>query len=230
MDRYHPWVPELVAGKLIWMSRVLISINTIKEIKMGIMICGFCGRTCNSASGRGVHERFCSQNPNRKDRKSRVAWNKGLTGDLRCSRSHMLGKPHTSETKERLSKVAKNRGFGGYRANAGRSQKYKVLDSYGKEVTLQSSYELRCSVILNELNISWIRPKALKYDGRNYFADFYLPDYDIWLDPKNAYKAKQDEEKIRKVIEQNGIKLIVLLDDQLTKDSILRQLGSGAIA
>lgn len=148
------------------------------------------------------------------------AWNKGLVGDERCSRKGLLGTPHTDETKARLSQVAKERKFGGYRENAGRSQKYKVLDSLGKETTLQSSFELKCSEILNELGVRWVRPKALKYDGKNYFADFYLVDFDVWLDPKNNYKAKQDEEKIRKVIEQNNVKLYVLLEHQLTKEYI----------
>ena len=62
------------------------------------------------------------------------------------------------------------------------------------------------------MSINWVRPKALKYDGRNYFADFYLPDYDLWLDPKNNYKALLDAEKIQKVIEQNNVKLFILLD------------------
>ena len=79
---------------------------------------------------------------------------------------------------------------------------------------------LRTCQVLNELAINWIRPKALKYDNRNYFADFYLPDYNIWLDPKNSYKAKQDEEKIRKVIEQNNVKLYILLEEHLTEEFI----------
>ena len=70
------------------------------------------------------------------------------------------------------------------------------------------------------MSINWVRPKALKYDGRNYFADFYLPDYDLWLDPKNNYKALLDAEKIRKVIEQNNVKLFILLEHQLTTEFI----------
>ena len=154
----------------------------------------------------------------------RTAWNKGLTKET----SESLSK--ASETMKRLghggwSKLAATNGGkagGGYRENAGRSKKFKVTDSFGKETVLQSTYELRCSDILNELAINWIRPKALKYDNRNYFADFYLPDYNIWLDPKNSYKAKQDEEKIRKVIEQNNVKLYILLEEHLTEEFIQR--------
>lgn len=121
---------------------------------------------------------------------------------------------------EQRSLNAKKHGLGGYRENAGRSQKHRVTDSFGKETVLQSSYELTCSQLLNELNIQWVRPKALKYDGRNYFPDFYLPEYDLYLDPKNAYKATLDQEKIRKVCEQNKVKVVILLQEQLTLEYI----------
>lgn len=162
---------------------------------------------------------------------SRVAWNKGLSCDTddrvkRNTEAMIETKKKLPVTgcfawsSEKRSVVAKQRGFGGYRPNAGRSKKFKVLDSFGKETTLQSTYELQCSKILTELDIKWIRPKALKYDGRNYFADFYLPDYDVYLDPKNNYKAKLDVEKIRKVIAQNDVRLYVLLQEQITKEYI----------
>jgi|688.fasta_scaffold01889_79 hypothetical protein len=164
----------------------------------------------------------------------RKAWNKGLTKEtdsrvfensLGVKKYYENNEPngycskkyHKDNTEQHRVNSAKG---GGYRENAGRSQKTKVIDSFGKLTTLQSSYELRCSEILNNLNIKWLRPKALKYDNRNYFADFYLPEYDIWLDPKNSYKAKQDEEKIAKVIEQNNVKLFILLKEQLTEEYI----------
>lgn len=175
------------------------------------------------------HEIRCPKNPNREYKNGML----GKKGGNQYTKAKELGleKPQYDTkswnlsgackwSKEERSAAAKAQGFGGYRENAGRSKKFKVLDSFGKEVTLQSTYELRCSEILNLLSIKWIRPKALKYDGRNYFADFYLPDYDVWLDPKNSHKAKVDEEKINKVREQNNIKLFVLLDEQLNEEHI----------
>jgi hypothetical protein len=165
---------------------------------------------------------------------SRSAWNKGLdkehnrslakaaetlrkrygVGELKpvgcCSREWLASDNH----------VESSRRGGGYRENAGRSKKFFVEDSLGNKVCLQSTYELQTCEILNELGFKWVRPKALKYDGKNYFADFYLPEFDLWLDPKNDFKAKQDQEKIQKVIEQNGIKLVVLLKHQITKQHI----------
>lgn len=159
---------------------------------------------------------------------NRKAWNKGLTKetDDRVLKNALSIKKTWKPcgaillSSKQLSDKAKAQGFGGYRENAGRSKKFKVIDSFGKETTLQSTYELKCFQILEELKISWNRPKALKYDGRNYFADFYLTDYNVYLDPKNNYKARIDADKINKVRQQNNVKLYVLLEEQLTKDFI----------
>jgi hypothetical protein len=169
---------------------------------------------------------------------SRSAWNKGKTkqtdpivaqqADTRRE-NYKSGKISASGaalwTTEKRSEVAKSQGFGGYRPNAGRSKKYKITDSYGNIVTLQSSYELICSEILNDLNILWSRPKALMYDSRRYYPDFYLPEYDIYLDPKNDFKAKQDKEKIQKVVEQNNVTVYVVLKEQLNKQWFCNLVG-----
>jgi hypothetical protein len=123
---------------------------------------------------------------------TRTAWNKGLRSKPDTRNPEFIGRR------------------GGYRPNAGRTKKYTVKDSFGNDVVLQSTYELSCSQILNELGVSWIRPLALKYDQRNYFADFYLVDHDIYLDPKNDYKAKLDADKISRVAQQNNVSVVVL--------------------
>ncbi len=166
----------------------------------------------------------------------RTAWNKGLNentdervkanSDAIRSCGKMMGRCSDPEKeiirRKKLSDKAKQLGFGGYRENAGRSKKFKVYDSFGNQTTLQSTYEYSVFEILCELGVNWVRPKALKYNGKNYFADFYLPDYDVWLDPKNSYKAEQDEEKINFVRNQNAVKLYVLLHSQITKEHISR--------
>src|ERR1035437_1483556 len=137
---------------------------------------------------------------------SRQIWNKSLSkDDPRVARYAKTNSLSTSivrsgcctkewnQSSEGRTKAAKG---GGYREGSGRSKKFYVSDSFGKIVCLQSTYELEVSKILDELKISWIRPKALKYSGRNYFADFFLTDYAIYLDPKNDFKARLDEIKI----------------------------------
>ncbi len=71
---------------------------------------------------------------------------------------------------------------------------------------LDSSWEEKLAKRLDELDIKWIRPttpiKWVDKNGfeRNYFPDFYLPDYDIFLDPKNPYAYKSQQEKLDVII------------------------------
>ena len=174
-----------------------------KQVKSSSLTCSHCESSFSSSAGRGVHEVQCGHNSKRRILNlGRTAWNKGLKSKPDTRNPEFIGK------------------IGGYRPNAGRSQKFKVVDSYGKSTTLQSTYELKCMELLNDLGIKWSRPKALKYDNKNYFADFYLVDFDLYLDPKNSYKAKLDTDKIAAVIAENKVKLYVLLKEQLTRDYI----------
>ncbi len=80
-----------------------------------------------------------------------------------------------------------------------------------KNVVLESSWEVRIAILLTERNIKWMRPKFLKWQDstnkiRRYFPDFYLLDYDVYLDPKNPYCIEKDKEKLNQI--QKQIKLI----------------------
>lgn len=74
----------------------------------------------------------------------------------------------------------------------------------GKDVKLQSSWEVKVAEKLDELNIQWVRPEPIDWidsTGKNrlYFPDFYLPDRDLYLDPKNARVLAKDREKMEAV-------------------------------
>lgn len=201
-----------------------------------MLICQHCNKECKNCNSLRNHERLCPENKSREyvsHTLGKTPWNKGKSKDndpivaqyaASIKENYVTGKVSLTGgatwSKSKRSEVAKSNGFGGYRSNAGRSQKYNVLDSFGNKVTLQSSYELLCSEILDRLRIIWIRPKALKYNGKRYFPDFYLPDYDLYLDPKNDYLAKLDEQKIACVREQNSVKVIILTKELLNEEYI----------
>jgi len=204
--------------------------------------CKHCGKECKNPNSTRNHERLCPKNTDRiyvSHTLGHPAWNKGLSAktDERVAKNaeslrhttKQMGRctDPVMETARRakLSAAAKSQGFGGYRERAGRSKKFNVCDSFGNQVCLQSSYELRCSKILNELGIRWIRPGHLKYDGKKYFPDFLLVDYNIYLDPKNSYKARLDKEKIEHVSQQNHVRVVVLEEQQLTKEFIQVLVG-----
>jgi hypothetical protein len=160
-----------------------------------------------------------------------AAWNKGLTkqtSDSLKRASITLSDRFTSGelkpsgcclmTSEQLSVQAKRNKLGGYQPNAGRSKKFKAIDSSGLTVTLQSSYEKTTADLLNELNIKWIRPSYLRYGEKKYFPDFFLVDLDLYLDPKNDYLAVIDAPKIQSVMIENNVKILMLSKAQLTKE------------
>lgn len=76
---------------------------------------------------------------------------------------------------------------------------YKHKD--GSTVLLESSWELEIAEFMDKHNINWIRPKYIRWtdkDGkiRLYYPDFYLPDYDIYLDPKNPTAISSSIDKM----------------------------------
>lgn len=72
-----------------------------------------------------------------------------------------------------------------------------------KNIILQSTWELKIAEWLDTNNIIWERPsKRFKwYDpllckSRTYLPDFYLPDFNYYLDVKNPIKIKEDKIKL----------------------------------
>lgn len=77
-------------------------------------------------------------------------------------------------------------------------------------------------------NITWIRPKYLKYgENKKYYADFYLVDYNVYLDPKNSFLIIKDADKIAQVQKENNVRVLILTKLQLTWDKILSALDTG---
>ena len=76
------------------------------------------------------------------------------------------------------------------------------IDSEGNHFKLESIHEWQVANELDKNNIHWIRPKPLKLkDGRKYEPDFYLKDFNIYLDPKSLWDEKNNKhgQRIRKV-------------------------------
>jgi len=102
-----------------------------------------------------------------------------------------------------------------------------------KGTKLGSSFELSVAKSLDENNIQWCKPSPIKYRDptgkiRLYFPDFYLPEYDVYLDPKNdflinnpnPYHGFKDVDKIKWAEEYNNVRVLVLNRSQLSWESI----------
>ena len=205
-------------------------------------ICEYCGKSCKSRNSYKQHLIRCPNNPNRiisaleSHNKKSSPWNKGLSKDtddrvkkysmsISRSLSGRKGHPHSEESKENLRRCALKQGLGGFHMRKS-PIKYK-----GK--SLDSSYELHVAKSLDENNIRWQRCSRIPYhrpDGslHYYTPDFYLIDYDVYLDPKNKYlihtpnpkSGLTDLEKISIVSEENNINILILDVDHLDWSSI----------
>lgn len=74
-----------------------------------------------------------------------------------------------------------------------------------KGQTFDSGWEVIVAKWLDDQTINWVRPVSAiewldtKGKAHRYFADFYLPDYDLYLDPKNRIVIEKQSEKLAAV-------------------------------
>ncbi len=149
-----------------------------------------------------------------KPKYSKISFCKNCNNIIRYSHNKTCSKECYSEL---ASKNAKNNPLLGGNKN---NMAYGWYESiFAGKVWLESSYEYKIAKQLDENNINWIRPKGLPYiindKHKTYFPDFYLVDYDLYLDPKNDYLIRQDAQKINCVIEQNNVRVFILTKTQL---------------
>ena len=157
-------------------------------------------------------------------------WNKGLTketneivklGGKRASIALKEGYAsgrikkhfHSEKFKKEQSIRAKKRKLGGWYSS-------KRIEYNG--ISMQSTYEVTVAKSLDENKIKWERPAPFQYEmngeQHRYYPDFYLPDYNVYLDPKNDFLINhpnprygiKDSDKIHLVEKQNNIRILIL--------------------
>lgn len=91
-----------------------------------------------------------------------------------------------------------------------------------KDIWFDSSWEVEIAKLMDSLNIEWVRSRKIIFfwfdldnKKRRYYPDFYLPKYDLYLDPKNKYKYEQDKFKLEQVVSLNKINLQVGEKDRI---------------
>lgn len=170
-------------------------------------------RKKNSLNLKGIERPWLINN---KHGKGRVSWNLGLTketdirikkqSDLKKGKSY-IGRPHTEETKRKLSETAKKLKYGGYRKGSGRGKK-----GIYKEYYFDSSWEFYWIVYNLDHNIFFKRNSVgytYYFDGKEkkYYPDFILSDNSI-VEVK-GYSTKEVDAKM-KTLEFNNIKYEII--------------------
>lgn len=100
-------------------------------------------------------------------------------------------------------KCARKRpGQGGYRKNSTR----KIRSEY-KGYWMDSGSERQFAELLDEHGIMWVKNSELYFEykdivgkARKYYPDFYLPEYDYWVEIKGLlYRSENDQLKLESV-------------------------------
>lgn len=176
--------------------------------------CGIDWDTLNisTASDKANHSRWCLKNPKRNQYEKTLAevvrggfnnetykkrsigileaWKNGSYTNVDFGKS-FRNKSHTEETKDILRQ----------KALASKHRRLRKGMILYKDIWLDSSWEYELAKRLDELEIRWERPKPIIWIDNNgiqhnYFPDFYLLDYDLFLDPKNPAAFENQKEKI----------------------------------
>ena len=210
--------------------------------KPNIQYCQYCGKECKNINSLKQHECRCKKNPSKINTSikgfnqvgTRKAWNKGLTKEtdnrvaehaikVSASQKGKPGRKHTEEEKQKLRESALKHHLGGFNMRRG---------IYYNGIKLDSSYEVVVAESLDNNNVLWERPGRFLYHINGvihyYTPDFYLPKYNIYLDPKNDFLIEnvnpslgyKDIDKIHQVEIENGIKILVLNKNQLCWEQI----------
>jgi hypothetical protein len=210
------------------------------------MKCQFCQKEINNPGGLKKHEKGCLQNPqriiyrsnfldyNQKVRDKEIIHKNQYTlarerGEewempeeaIKKWKEKYTGFSHSAQTKEKLSlsraKTIEELGVGGFK----NIKWYRISNIQNEEFIVRGLWELSVANLLNEEKILWIRKIYIKYKdleniNRIYTPDFYLPDYDLYIEVKGFFSSK-DKQKLEFVLEQNDIDLIII-DSKIIQD------------
>jgi len=183
--------------------------------------CVFCGKLYTSAIGLGNHKARCPQNPNRKLQELTP---EGKERRDRASRGRIWSK----EQREKLSismKAAVLQNPESYTASnvCGRVkiEEYKGEKFHGK-------WEVEVAIWLDKENIKWIRqiePKNYYWNNgwHLYFPDFYLPDYDLYIEVK-GYETERDRCKwsvVPNLVVLKNKEIKMIRENEFTTDGLM---------
>ena len=180
-----------------------------------------------NANKRANHSRWCHKNPKRSEYVNKNNGSQFQTLEVIAKRTLGIKKAHADGKYDHVDhtgskgykhtdatlKIMREKALASPHRRLVRSIR-KYIQKDGTIINLDSSWEEALAIRLDELNVNWIRPNPIKWIDNNgithnYFPDFYLVDFDLYLDPKNPYAIKAQENKIKCLTKQ--IKNLIII-------------------
>lgn len=182
------------------------------------------GRFCNQKCARGFSTRDKRKEINEKvSKKLRIIVPDRFCGD--CGKkiyknnksgycvSHIF---NHEEWRKRL-RVPHKPGAGGLRDGGGYSKVYEYISPIAGKMKLNKD-EIEVAKVLDKLKLNWKRNWEgfsyvdLKGRNRNYYPDFYINDYDYYVEYK-GWVTTEMKHKMENSLKKNNYKLLVIYGD-----------------
>lgn len=213
------------------------SVKRVLTIDRSEVCCIICKRICLGEKSFKSHYTQMHINISTEGKKKRgkpvglSAWNKGLTKET-DNRIMRQSENNSKTIKQQLQNGTYIPRIMGVDARKELSERQSLRNTGGRckwfivnDVAVQGTWERDIALKLNELGIKWIKSKTkdfiIKYikNGKehSYTPDFYLPQYNVYLEIK-GYWWGDDKEKMRCVITQNPDKNIIIIEKNQYED------------
>lgn len=191
---------------------------------MNIRICQHCGNKFDIAihpkGWMANHSRWCDSNPKRNQYNNTAALAAMATAREKSGHTNQYTKAKVvgsdipvSPNKGQPGKFAGRKHFDYTKkiiqqkalSSKHRRLRRKMVEYKG--IMLDSTWELELAKRLDYIEVKWIRPSPIEWIDQkgmchNYFPDFFLPEFDLYLDPKNKYAQDVQKEKIAIITKQ----------------------------
>lgn len=183
-----------------------------KKLDTTIYYCQYCGKECKNKNSLTQHEIRCKENPNKKIVSNFIKYNESIRNGIRKGSNqfikakqlglpipkvseetknkqaqYWLGKHHSQETKEKIkSSVCNNI------KNDNWHNQFTIPTYYNGNL-YDSTWEIEFAKYLERKQILFIRNNSISFDyiwegnAHKYFPDFYLPEYDLYIEIKGIY-------------------------------------------
>lgn len=189
-----------------------------------MLYCKYCNKECKNKNSLVQHEIRCKENPNKIDmsyiKPGHSKGHKGKNQFIKAKELHLdipivseetkikiglksKNHKHSELTKQKISKSIRKAIINNPQSYCSSNVNGRVKHYKYKEYIMDSSWELLVAKYLDNLNIKWIKPNNFfLYNWNNnihkYFPDFYLYDYDIYIEVK-GYERERDIAKYNSI-------------------------------
>jgi hypothetical protein len=147
-----------------------------------LIVCTVCSRKYKP---HYKHQKYCSNECSGIGRKGKTRSSKEVVCDI-CSKKFM-----------RYNYLMKDRNFCSYECYHKSDRIYsRATWTVYKDIKFRSTYEAECAEIMDNYGVEWIyEPKRFKLGWTTYMPDFYLPEFNIYLEVK-GWMMKEAQMKI----------------------------------